>query len=107
MGELGCSSATGALLIVEQSGPHEFRGTFHLIVSTPGQPDKSVEEDVTVTRNGTMVHLEGGEIRGDDASWTRDVLDFELRRDLLVGGAVTDSVVLKKTQDPVTVKPSR
>jgi|GEM_PF-1676286 len=97
--ELGCASASGTLSIVERSRPNEFRGTFRLLVSVPGKPDRNVEEDVTITRNGTKVHLEGGEIRGADESWTRDVLDFELRKGLLVGGAATDCVVLRKTPD--------
>ncbi len=104
--ELGCASASGTLSIVERSRPNEFRGTFHLQVSFPGKPENTVEEDVTITRNGTKVHLEGGEVRGADSSWTRDVLDFELRKGLLVGGAATESVVLKKIQYPMTVKPS-
>lgn len=104
--ELGCVSASGTLSIVERSRPNEFRGTFRLLESIPGKPDRNVEEDVTITRNGTKVHLEGGEVRGAEESWTRDVLDFELRKGLLVGGNNTDSVVLKKVQDPVTVKPS-
>lgn len=105
--ELGCASASGTLSIVERSRPNEFRGMFRLVVKVPGKPDADVEEDVTVTRNGTKVHLEGGEVRGADASsWTRDVLDFELRKGLLVGGSVTDSVVLRKAQDAVTAKPA-
>lgn len=104
--ELGCASASGTLSIVERSRPNEFRGTFRLVVSIPGKPDRNVEEDVTITRDGTKVHLEGGEVRGADETWTRDVMDFELRKGLLVGGNNTDSVVLKKTQDSVTVKPS-
>jgi hypothetical protein len=102
---LGCFSASGTLTVVERSGPHEFRGAFHLVLSQPGQPAQNIEEDITITRDGTNVHFEGSNLRAGDSRWTRDVLNFELRKGLLVGGDDTDSVVLKKVQEsPETTK---
>ena len=104
---LGCFTASGTLSVVERSGPHEFRGAFHLVVSQPDHADGIVDEDIIITRDGTRVHFEGSNLRAGDVQWTRDVLNFEFRKGLLLGGGVTDSVVLKKVQESQeTTKPA-
>jgi hypothetical protein len=44
-----------------------------------------VVEEVTITRKGTTVHMEGRVISG--TGWLADNLTFDLKNNLLVGGA--------------------
>ena len=87
-----CWSATGTLSVTEQSSPHQFQGTFHL----EAEPGGHVDEDVTISLNGSKVHFEGGRVSVEETIWTRDTFDMELRKDLLVGTAPDATIVLKK-----------
>ena len=89
---LGCWSATGTLSVTEHSSPHQFRGVFHL-EAAPGGP---VDEDMTISLDGSKVHFEGGNVSVPEKIWTRDAFDMELRKDLLVGTAPDATIVLKK-----------
>jgi hypothetical protein len=90
---LGCLTASGTLTVEERISPRAFRGMFSITLSS----GEKVEEDVTVSLTDTKVHFEGGKVRGADGVWGRDVLDFELWQNLLVGGnSSTDFVVLRK-----------
>ena len=42
------------------------------------------------------MHFEGGKVSAAENVWIRDVLDFELRKNLLVGGGASDFVILRK-----------
>jgi hypothetical protein len=92
---LGCWSATGTLSVTEHSSPHQFRGVFHLEAA----PGGAVDEDMTITLNGSKVHFEGGSVSVPETVWTRDAFDMELRKDLLVGTAPDATIVLKKKRE--------
>lgn len=90
---LGCITASGTLVVEERISPRAFRGMFYITLSS----GEKVEEDVTISLAETKVHFEGGKVRGGEGVWGRDVLDFELWQNLLVGGnSATDYVVLRK-----------
>ncbi|HJQ36837.1 MAG TPA: hypothetical protein VKB93_06845 [Thermoanaerobaculia bacterium] len=89
---LGCLTASGKLAVEERISPRAFRGMFSITLSS----GEKVEEDVTISLAETKVHFEGGKVRGGEGVWERDVLDFELWQNLLVGNNTTDYVVLRK-----------
>jgi len=89
-------SYSGILAVDERLAGGKFRGTFHLIY---GKKNTQVDEDVTISRDGTNVRMEGHVAPG--TRWSPDTLTLELRGDLLVGGARDDqggegNVVLRK-----------
>ena len=75
-------SHTGILSVDERLGEDKLRGVFHIVVGGDG---RKVVEEVTITRKGTTVHMEGRLISG--TGWLADKLTFELRNNLLVGGS--------------------
>jgi hypothetical protein len=87
---------TGTLSVHERLGEETFRGTLHLVVDTNGS---AFDEEVTITREGAKVHFNGRV--APDAKYLPDILTFDLKNDLLVGGG-TDTggflmdVVLRK-----------
>ncbi len=89
---VGCWSATGTLSVTERSSPHQFAGVFHL----EAEPGGAVDEDMTITLNGSKVHFEGGKVSVPETTWTRDVFDAELRKDLMIGAMDQSMIVLKK-----------
>jgi len=88
----GCNRATGKLSVGERTAPHQFQAMLDV---TTGNGEE-VEEEVTITTAGTKVHFEGGKVSVPENVWIRDVLDFELRKNLLVGGGASDFVILRK-----------
>ena len=56
-----------------------------------------VLEDGVISLAGTKVHFEGGTITSEDKAWTKDNLDCDLWKDLLVCNTARYSVVLKKS----------
>ena len=75
-------SHTGILSVEERLGEEKLRGVFHIVVGGDG---RKVVEEVTITRKGTTVHMEGRVISG--TGWLADNLTFDLKNNLLVGGA--------------------
>ncbi|HEY0371808.1 MAG TPA: hypothetical protein VGD79_07385 [Thermoanaerobaculia bacterium] len=88
---LGCTVASGKLVVGERSSPHAFSGMFHLTLST----GEEIDEDVTISLAGNRVHFDGGKVSLPSA-WGRDVFDLELWQDLMIGNNDTDFVVLRK-----------
>jgi hypothetical protein len=89
-------SYSGILVVDERPSSGRFHGTFHLVY---GKNKNKVDEDVTISRDGTKVRMEGHVAPG--TSWSPDTFTFELRGDRLVGGARDDqggegNVVLRK-----------
>ena len=89
---------TGTLSVDERLGDDKLRGVFHIVVGGDG---RKVVEEVTITRKGTMVHMEGRVISG--SRWLADKLTFDLKNNLLVGGTSDESgnfsdLVLRKMQ---------
>jgi hypothetical protein len=84
---------TGTLSVHERIDEKSFRGTLHFVGSN------AFDEEVVITRVGTKVHLDGRV--PPETNWYPDILTFDLKGDLLVGGG-TDSagnlmaVVLRK-----------
>ena len=101
-GETG-ESHTGTLSVNEPFDGENFRGTFYLAGDTLSS---TLEEDVTITSEGTEIHMEGTEARmeghaGDHTKWSLDKLIFQLKNKLLVGGGRDENgtmshVVLRK-----------
>ena len=60
---------TGTLSVDERLGDDKLRGVFHIVVGGDG---RKVVEEVTITRKGTMVHMEGRVISG--SRWLADKL---------------------------------
>lgn len=90
---LGCTTATGTLVVGERASPRAFQGMFHITTSNGDE----IEEDVTISIAGNKVHLEGGKVSVPESIWIRDVLDLELWEGLLIGGnGTSDFVVLRK-----------
>jgi len=89
---LGCTTASGTLVVGERSSPRAFSGTLHITTSKGDE----IFVLVTISTAGTKVHLEGGKVSVPESVWIRDVLDFELWQNLLVGSTATDFVVLRK-----------
>jgi len=89
---LGCLTASGTLKVGERISPRAFRAVFYITTSNGDE----IEEDAEISISGTKVHVEGGKIRGPENVWLRDVLDFELWENLMVGSTDTDFVVLRK-----------
>jgi len=90
---LSCTTAVGTLVIGERISPHAFRGTFHIKTSK----GDDLEEDATISTSGTKVHIEGGQVSPSDRGWTRDVLDLDLWKNLMIGSNATDFVVLRRS----------
>ena len=88
-------SHTGILSVDERLGGEKLRGVFHIVVGGDG---RKVDEEVTITRDGTTVHMEGRVISG--TGWSADRLIFELKNNILVGGPTGEAnfseVVLRK-----------
>jgi len=78
-------SHTGILSVDERLGGEKLRGVFHIVAGGDG---RNVDEEVTITREGTTVHMEGRVIRG--TRWSADRLTFEIKNNLLVGGATDE-----------------
>lgn len=91
---LGCSSAGGTLVVGERASPHAFQGMLHIRTAS----GHDIEEEVTLSATGTMVHLEGGRVSVPESIWFRDVMDLELWPDLMIGNNATDFVVLRKVR---------
>jgi hypothetical protein len=89
---LGCTTASGTLVVGERVSPRAFRGVFHIKTSK----GEDVEEDVTISTAGTKVHIEGGKVSVPEAVWVRDVLDLDVWKNLLIGNNNTDFLVLRK-----------
>jgi hypothetical protein len=89
---LGCTSASGTLVVGERNSPSAFQGKF-LITTSNGD---EIEEEVTISALGGKVHVEGGKVSVPESIWMRDVFDLELWEGLMVGGTATDFVVLRK-----------
>jgi hypothetical protein len=87
--------STGTLSIHERIDEKSFRGTLHFA----GPNGATFDEEVLITRVGTKIHFDGRV--PPDAKWLPDILTFDLKGNLLVGGG-TDSggnlmnVVLRK-----------
>jgi hypothetical protein len=96
---VGCWYATGTLEIGERISPHEFQSKF-TVVGVAGGKSSDVEEDGVISLAGTRVHFEGGKITSEEKGWTKDNLDCDLWKDLLVCNSPLYSVVMKK--NPVT-----
>ena len=78
---IGCTTATGTLVVGERISPGAFKGMFTITTSKGDE----LEEDVTISTTGTKVHFEGGKVSVPENIWGRDVLDLELWQDLLIG----------------------
>lgn len=79
-------SHTGLLSVDERLGEGKLRGIFQIVVGGDG---RKVVEEVTITRKGAMVYMEGRVISG--TGWLADKLTFDLKNNLLVGGASDES----------------
>jgi hypothetical protein len=90
---LGCTTATGTLVVGERASPRAFQGKF-LITTSKGD---EIEEEVTISISGSKVHVEGGRVSVPESIWVRDVFDLELWEGLMVGNTATDFMVLRKT----------
>jgi hypothetical protein len=93
---VGCWYATGTLEVGERTSPHEFQSKFTVAGVANGK-SSDVEEDGVISLAGTKVHFEGGKITSEEKSWTKDDLDCDLWKDLLVCNTSRYSVVLKKS----------
>jgi hypothetical protein len=88
---------TGTLSVHERIDEKSFRGTLHLI----GANGAAFDEEVSITHVGTTVQVDGQV--PPESKWLPDLLTFDLRSNLLVGGG-TDiggnlmNVVLRKIQ---------
>jgi hypothetical protein len=71
---------TGSLVVDGPLAGGKFKGTFHIAYLTD---DRKVDEDVTISRDGTRVLMEGHV--APDAKWVPDTFSLELRGDVLVG----------------------
>jgi hypothetical protein len=89
---LGCTTASGTLVVGERVSPRAFRGTFHIVTS---KGDK-VEEEATISMSGTKVHVKGEKVNVPESIWIPDVLDLDLWKNLMVGNNATDFVVMRK-----------
>ncbi len=91
---LGCTTATGTLVVGERTSPGAFQGMFSITTSKGDE----LEEDVTISTSGTKVHFEGGKVSVPENIWGRDVLDLELWQDLLIGtnASGTEFMVFRK-----------
>jgi hypothetical protein len=94
---LGCTTATGTLVVGERTSPGAFQGMFSITTSKGDE----LEEDVTISISGTKVHFEGGKVSVPPNIWGRDVLDLELWQDLLIGTNTsgTEFMVFRKSTD--------
>jgi hypothetical protein len=92
---LGCLTATGTLDVGEEVSPHKFRGVFKIATSN----NDVIEEDVTISMSGKMVHFEGGKVSVPESIWIRDVMDVELWQDLMIGNNASDFLVLRKMRE--------
>jgi hypothetical protein len=90
---LGCTTASGTLVIEERISPRAFRGTFHI---TTSKGDK-VEEEVTISTSETKVHIQGEKVNVPESIWIRDVYDLDFWKDLMIGNNATDFVVLRRS----------
>jgi hypothetical protein len=93
---VGCWYATGTLEIGERTSPHEFQSKFKVVGVANGK-SSDVEEDGVISLAGTKVHFEGGKITSEEKAWTKDNLDCDLWKDLLVCNSARYSVVMKKS----------
>lgn len=93
---VGCWWVTGTLEVGERTSPHEFQAQFKVLGWTNGESSK-IEEDGVISLAGTKVHFEGGKITSEDKRWTKDDLDCELWKDLIVCNTARFSVVMKKS----------
>ncbi len=91
---LGCTRASGTLVVGERNSPSAFQGKF-LITTSNGD---EIEEEVTISALGGKVHVEGGKVSVPESIWMRDVFDLELWQDLMVGNTASDFVVLRKSR---------
>lgn len=89
---LGCTTATGKLVVGERMNPHTFKAIFHISTSK----GNDIDEEATISINGGRVHIEGGTVSVPEKIWTRDVFDLDFYRGLLIGNNTTDFVVLRK-----------
>jgi hypothetical protein len=92
---VGCWWVTGTFEVGERVSPHEFQARFKVLGWTNGESSK-IEEDGVISLTGTKVHFEGGKITSEDERWTKDDLDCELWKDLIVCNTARFSVVMKK-----------
>jgi hypothetical protein len=88
---------TGTLSVHERVDEKSFRGTLHFIAPNGA----TFDEAVLITRVGTKVHVDGQV--PDETKWLPDILTFDLRSNLLVGGGSDTAgnlmdVVLRKIQ---------
>ena len=91
-------SHTGMLSVDERLGDGKLRGVFQIVVGGDG---RKVVEEVTITRKGAMVYMEGRVISG--TGWLADRLTLDVKNNLLVGGTSDESgnfsdLVLRKVQ---------
>lgn len=91
--ELGCETASGTLEVGERISPRAFRGVFHVTTSDGNKAD----EEATISITGTKVHIEGGKVSVPESIWTRDVLDLDVWKNLMIGNNATDFVVLRRS----------
>jgi hypothetical protein len=92
---LGCLTATGTLDVGEEVSPRKFRGVFKIATSN----NDVIEEDVTISMSGKLVHFEGGKVSVPESIWIRDVVDLELWQDLMIGNNASDFLVLRKMRE--------
>src|SRR5262249_45710076 len=92
---IGCWYSTGTLEVGERISPHEFRGKFRVVGVAAGT-SSDIEVDGVISLAGMKVHFEAETIISEDKRWTKDNLDFDLWKDLLVCNTSKLSVVLKK-----------
>jgi hypothetical protein len=95
----GAETYSGALTVEARPAGAKFRGVFHLVFSRDG---RKVDEEVTISRDGTKVLMEGQIAPG--TSWASHKLTLELRGDRLVGGArnqrgTESNVMLRKAPE--------
>lgn len=90
---LGCTSASGKLVIGERISPRAFRGTFYITTSK----GDNVEEAVTISTSGTKVHVVGEKVNVPESIWILDAYDLDVWKNLMIGNNATDFVVLRRS----------
>ncbi len=98
---IGCWYSTGTLEVGERISPHEFQARFR-VVGVAGGTSADIEVDGVISLAGTKVHFEAEKILSEDKRWTKDNLDFDMWKDLLVCNTSRFSVVLKKEEPTAT-----